>query len=121
MEQTYFTYVDRELTLRFFREDPITVTLAMGDEMDRKLDKAVKALKTASGFEKKRELLSSLIGKENACLLLSRADIADSFTVEQLLLFIHKTYLEGKGKNLLAASAGRQITQATASGTCPTP
>ena len=110
MEQTYFTYVDRELTLRFFREDPITVTLAMGDEMDRKLDKTVKALKTTAGFEKKRELLASLIGKENACLLLSRADIADSFTVEQLLLFIHKTYLEGKGKNLLAASAGRQMT-----------
>ena len=110
MEQTYFTYVDRELTLRFFREDPITVTLTMGDEMDRRMDKTVKALKTVSGFEKKRELLASLIGKENACLLLSRADIADSFTVEQLLLYVHKAYLEGEGKNLLAASAGRQMT-----------
>ncbi len=110
MEQTYFTYVDRDLTLRFFREDPVTVTLTVGDEMDRKMDKAVKALKTASGFEKKRELLASLIGKENACLVLSRADIADSFTAEQLLLYVHKAYLEGKGKNLLAASAGRQMT-----------
>lgn len=108
MEQTYFTYVDRELTLRFFREEPVTVTLTVGDEMDRKLDKTVKALKTASGFEKKRELLASLIGNENACLLLARADRADCFTVEQLLLYIHKAYLEGKGKNLLAASAGRQ-------------
>ena len=42
MEQTYFTYVDRALTLQFFREDPITVTLTLGDEMDRKLDKTVK-------------------------------------------------------------------------------
>lgn len=110
MEQSYFTYVDRELTLQFFREDPITVTLTVGDEMDRKLDKALKALKAATTFEKKRGLLASLIGAENACLLLGRADIADCFTVEQLLLYIHKAYLEGKGKNLLAASAGRQKT-----------
>lgn len=109
MEQTYFTYVDRELTLQFFREDPITVTLTMGDEMDRKLDRVVKAMKTATSFEKKRELLASLIGKDNVCLLLARADRADAFTVEQLLLFVHKAYLEGKGKNLLAASAGRQM------------
>ena len=109
MEQTYFTFVDRELTLQFFREDPVLVALTMGDEMDKKLDRAVKALKTASGFEKKRELLASLIGKDNACALLARADRADAFTVEQLLLYVHKAYLEGKGKNLLAASAGRQI------------
>lgn len=109
MEQTYFTYVDRELTLQFFREDPVTVTLTLGDEMDRKLEKTVKALKTATTFEKKRELLVGLIGTENTCLLLARADRADSFTVEQLLLYIHKAYLEGKGKNLLTASAGRQL------------
>lgn len=110
MEQSYFTYVDRDLTLRFFREDPITITLTLGDEMDRKLDKAVKALKTATTFEKKRALLAGLIGDDNTCLLLSRADISDCFTVEQLLLYVHKSYLEGKGKNLLAASAGRQKT-----------
>ena len=109
MEQTYFTYVDRDISLQFFREDPITVTLTLGDETDRQLDKTVKALKTATTFEKKRELLANLIGDEPTCLLLARADKADSFTVEQLLLYIHKAYLEGKGKNLLTASAGRPL------------
>lgn len=109
MEQTYFTYVDRDITLQFFREDPISVTMTLGDETDRKLEKTVKSLKTAATFEKKRELLSGLIGKENTCQLLARADRADSFTVEQLLLYIHKAYLEGKGKNLLTASAGRAL------------
>lgn len=109
MDQTYFTYVDRDITLHFFREDPIDVTLTLGDETDRLFDKTVKALKTAATFEKKRELLANLIGDETACLLLARADRADGFTVEQLLLYIHKAYLEGKGKNLLTASAGRPL------------
>ena len=33
----YFTFLDRTLELRFFAEDPITVSIPMGDDMEQLL------------------------------------------------------------------------------------
>ena len=34
-------------------------------------------------------------------------DEADGYALDQVLLYIHSTYIEGKTKNLQAAKAGR--------------
>lgn len=108
MAKKCFTFVDRFLPIEFFEEEPVTITLTIGDEMDKKIDKAVADLKTTVGVAKRRGVLETLIGKENAERILSRFEEVDCYVLDQVLLYIHKSYLEGKQKNLLAASQGRQ-------------
>lgn len=108
MAKKFFAFVDRFLPIEFFEEEPVTITLTVGDEMDRKLDKLVEDLKTTTGVTKKRGLLDGLIGKENAERILSRFEDVDSYVIDQVLLYINLTYREGKQKNLLAASNGRR-------------
>lgn len=108
MAKKYFTFVDRFLPIQFFEEDPVTITICIGDEMDKKIDTIFEELKTATTAERKREMLVELINEENTAKLLSRADQTDAFVLDQLLLYLHNEYIEGKRKNLLAAAAGRQ-------------
>ena len=110
MAKKFFNFVDRFLPIEFFEEEPVTITLTIGDEMDKKLDKLAEDLKTQMGTAKKRGLLEGLIGKENADRILSRFDEVDGYTIDQVLLYINLTYREAKQKNLLAASNGRQRT-----------
>lgn len=108
MAKKFFTFVDRFLPIEFFEEEPITITLTIGDEMDKKIDKAVEDLKHPIDAAKKRDLLAALIGKENADRILSRFEEVDGYTLDQVLLYIRSEYMEGKQKNLLAAISGRQ-------------
>lgn len=108
MAKKCFTFVDRFLPIEFFEEEPVTITLTIGDAMDKKMDSVPAALKPPTDAKKKRKALEDLIGKENAERILSRFEEVDSYVLDQVLLYIHSAYLEGKGKNLQAASSGRQ-------------
>ena len=107
MAKKYFAFVDQFLPVEFFEEDPITVTLTISDEFDRKLDKAFVDLKSPMTVEKKRKVLEGLIGPENTARILSRFETVDGYVLDQVLLYVRGAYLEGKQKNLLAAAAGR--------------
>ena len=103
----YFTFVDRYLTLEFFEEDQVKVTLFIGDDMYRKIDSAFKKLQKPMPAADKIGILNDLIGEENTSEILERMDEADGYALDQVLLYIHSTYIEGKTKNLQAAKAGR--------------
>lgn len=104
----YFTFVDRLLTIQFFEEDPVTITLTICDQMAQKIDAGWKKVDGATTPEKSREILVAWIGEENAEKLLARCDDVDTYTIRQLLFYIKQEYIEGQRKNLLAAAAGRQ-------------
>lgn len=109
MAKKFFTFVDRFLPIEFFEEDPITITLTIGDEMDGKIDKIFSEdLKKPMDAAKKRGLLEDLIGKENTERILSRFEDVDGYAIDQVLLYIRGEYVERKQKNLLAAISGRQ-------------
>ena len=108
MAKKCFTFVDRFLPIEFFEEEPVTITLTIGDEMDKKMDNLARALKTPLDVKKKRALLEGLIGEENTERILSRFEDVDGYVLDQVLVYITGEYLEGKQKNLLAAKAGRQ-------------
>lgn len=104
----YFTFVDRNITLEFFEENPVKVTLSIGDDMDRKLTDAFKKLRNPIPPVDKIGILNDLIGAENTSEILERMDDADGYALDQLLLYIHGVYIEGKEKNLQTAKAGRK-------------
>ena len=108
MAKKFFAFVDQFLPVEFFEEDPVTITMTICDEMDKKIDKAFVELKAPMTVEKKRKVLEDLIGPENAERILSRFEAVDGYVLDQVLLYVRTSYLEGKQKNLLAAAAGRQ-------------
>lgn len=104
----YFSFVDRFLPLQFFEKEPVTITFTICDQMDKKIDGAFAELQNCTDAKRKQEILTELIGQENADKLLSRfGDDVDTYVLDQLLLYIHTEYVAGKRKNLQAAAAGR--------------
>ncbi len=112
MAKKYFTFVDRYLPIQFFEEDPVTITVCICDEMDKKIDTLFEELKTETSLERKREILAALVNEDNAKKLLSRCDQVDAYLVDQLLLYIRNAYIEGKKKKLAGRcgwAAGKEI------------
>lgn len=103
----YFTFVDRLITLEFFGEDTVKATVAIGDEMDKRIDAAFSRLKKPESVEDKKAEITGLIGADVTDKILERLDTVDGYALDQLLLYIRETYLEAKVKNLQAAKAGR--------------
>nr|DAH31136.1 MAG TPA: hypothetical protein [Caudoviricetes sp.] len=104
----YFTFVDRLITLEFFGEDTVKATVAIGDEMDKRIDAAFGRLKKPESVEDKKAEIAGLIGADVTDKILERLDTVDGYALDQLLLYIRETYLEAKVKNLQAAKAGRK-------------
>ena len=104
----YFTFVDRLITLEFFGEDTVKATVAIGDEMDKRIDTAFGRLKKPESVEDKKAEIAGLIGADVTDKILERLDTVDGYALDQLLLYIRETYLEAKVKNLQAAKAGRK-------------
>lgn len=108
MAKKFFTFVDRFLPIEFFEEEPVTITLTIGDEMAQKIDAGWAKLSSATTVEKSRDILVAWIGEENTEKLLARCDEVDVYTIQQLLFYIKQAFIEGTQKNLLAAAQGRQ-------------
>lgn len=102
----HFSYKDRMLPIRFFDENPITITFTISEETDRKIDTAVKQFDKTSDPKVKRKILTDLIGEEKLEELLKRADQDDSFAVEQVFYYINHSYVRGKHDRLLLAANG---------------
>lgn len=104
----YFSFVDRFLPIHFFEEEPVTVTLTICDQMDKKIDDTNAKYQKLNSAEEKRQALVELIGEENVEKICSRFEEVDSYVLDQILLYILAEYVGGKRKNLQAAAAGRQ-------------
>lgn len=104
----YFTFIDRYIPVEFFEDDPIKLTLCVGDEMDNKLDSAFKKLANPMSVASKIDILNGLIGEDNATAIMARMDTVDGYALDQVLVYIRGTYLESKVKNFQAAKAGRK-------------
>lgn len=115
----YFTFLDRTLELRFFSEDPVTVSIPMGDDMEEQLLEMGRNLDEAGDYGSAKETLYPILGRENTERILSRSDRQDRYAAEQLAAFVIAAYGEGKEKNLRAAGAGRM--DSTACGICQMP
>ena len=83
----YFTFLDRTLELRFFAEDPITVSIPMGDDMEQLLMEMGKNMDEAGDYGHAMEALYPILGRENTEKILSRSDRQDCYAAEQLAAF----------------------------------
>ena len=110
---TYFTFLPRTLTLHFFPDDPVAVSLPMGDDMDDLLLTMAKDLDEAGDFSAAAACLYPVLGRDTAENLLSRADCKDTLSVCQLAGYLLRQYGIEKEKNLSAACQGRQVTSAS--------
>lgn len=105
----FFKFADRFVAIRFFEEDPITVTLKICDETDERIVKvsgklaaAGKLLNTAKRRTAYREALDLLIGEDRADAILARSDDADCFAIESVIMYVLQAYGDQKRKNLQA-------------------
>ena len=57
----YFTFVDRTLPIEFFADDPVTVTLQLGDETDKRLLTMGKQLDASATFEDAKAALAEIV------------------------------------------------------------
>lgn len=103
----YFDFVDRTVEVVFFEDDPITVTLTVSDDGDKKLTEYSERAKSEQTYEGRKAALGDLIGKDTLEQILARAPIQDSYALIQVEEHIAEKYLEVKAKNLRPAGAGR--------------
>lgn len=103
---TPFTFIDRTFTLTFYPDDPITVTLCLGDVLEEKLQAAVSHYDQCHTVAEDVENLKTLLGPEAAERLLSRAETVDRLTVLELLSYAVRGCREQQGKKLLALAEG---------------
>lgn len=104
----YFDFVDRTVEVVFFEEDPITVTLTVSDDSDKKMTEYAERVKAAQTYEDRKAALGDLIGKDALEQILTRAPIQDSYALIQVEEHIAEKYLDAKAKNLRPAKAGRE-------------
>ena len=114
----HFTFIPRQLPLTFFSDDPIHLTLPMGDAMDALLAAMAKNLDAAETAAQAEAALHPVLGQDATEKILSRANPRDRLAACQLAAYVLRQYAEGKEKNLLAAQSGRQME--TGSSACQT-
>lgn len=108
MAKKFFTFVDREVEINFFEDDPITMTMTVCDETDRKLSLCGEQLSKAGDYAAQKKALSELIGQKTLEKILDRAPFQDSYALIQAAHHITECYLEVRTKNLRPAGAGRE-------------
>lgn len=105
----FFTFADRACRLQFFEDDPIVVTLFVGDKTDKAcvagaalIDEGDKEKDFDRRFAKYREALVLLLGEEKTAAVLARAETADSLTLLELWQYVVRALRDQKLKNLTA-------------------
>ena len=114
-----FTFIDREITLRFFEEDPVSVTLYLGDALEDRLQAAVAHYDENHTVAEDLENFKMLLGAEHAEAVLQRAGKLDRLGVLELLSYTVRVCREEQGKKLLALAAQATDQSATPCGTLP--
>ena len=106
-----FAFANRACRIQFFEDDPVVLTLFVGDETDKRIMKSASMIEDADKlksveerFAKYREALSELINKENVEKILTRAETADSMAVLEIWQFVLNCLREHKVKNLTASA-----------------
>lgn len=107
----FFTFADRACRIQFFEEEPVVLTLFVGDETDKRIIKSASMIEDADKlksvderFAKYREALAELITAEKADAILARAETADSMTVLEIWQYVLHCLREHKTKNLIASA-----------------
>lgn len=104
----YFTFVDRFLPIEFFEQDPVKITLQIGDTTDQKLVEMGRKIDASTTFEDGKAALAEVIGAENLDAILARAENPDQLALLEITYYVLQAYREGKAKNLETAKAGRK-------------
>lgn len=105
---TPFTFVDRDTEIIFFEEDPVTITMTVCDETDKKLAAYAEAVKKDRSYAGCKKAMAALIGKDNLEKILKRAPVEDGYALLQVERHIGESYAEAQAKNLAPAGAGRE-------------
>ncbi|MBQ6430842.1 MAG: hypothetical protein IJJ99_03070 [Oscillospiraceae bacterium] len=106
-----FAFSNRFCKVQFFEEDPVVVTLQIGDDLDKKILESGRIIEKAdrkNDFEARkesyREALDMLIGSEKADEILQRAETTDSLSCLELWQYVVLAVREHKTKNLTASA-----------------
>ena len=106
-----FAFADRACRIQFFDDDPVVLTLFIGDETDKRIMKSASMIEDADKLKsveercvKYREALSELITEEKVDAILSRAETADSMAVLEIWQFVLNCLRDQKVKNLTASA-----------------
>lgn len=107
----FFTFADRACRIQFFEENPIVLTLFVGDEMDKRILKSAAMIEDADKLQdvdaragKYRAALALLITEEKENAILARAETADSMTVLEVWQYVLNCLRAHKVKNLTASA-----------------
>lgn len=103
---TPFTFIDRAVAIRYYPEDPIELTLYLGDALDARLDAAVAHYDLPHTVAEDVENFLALVGRESGEKLLARAETVDRLTVLELLSYTVRVCREEQGKKLMALAEG---------------
>ena len=103
---TPFTFIDRAVTRQFYQDDPVELTLYLGDALEEKIAEAVRHYDEPHTLEEDVESFRSLVGAEAADQLLERAETLDRLTVLELLSYTVRACREMQGKKLMALAEG---------------
>lgn len=101
-----FAFIDRAVELSFYEDDPVTVTLYLGDTLEEQIARAVRHYDLPHTAEEDRENLAALLGKEQTEAILSRAENPDRLTVLEILSYVIRSCREDQAKKLEALAAG---------------
>lgn len=106
-----FAFANRACRIQFFDDDPVVLTLFVGDETDKRIMQSAAMIEDADKlksveerFIKYREALAELISEEKTDAILSRAETADSMAVLEVWQFVLNCLREHKVKNLTASA-----------------
>lgn len=104
-----FTFSSRIVQMQFFEEDPVTITMLIGDETDSRILKSGAMISEADKIgdikkrlEQYRAALELLIGAEHTAAILDRADELDSYAIFSVYRHVLNEYGAQKAKNLSA-------------------
>lgn len=106
MGKPFFTFCDRAVPVRFFEDEPITVTLLISDRTDQSILDCYRAFAEADKLTPDKRLggyeaaLREFIGAEHADRLLERMDQRDCFAVIEVFQYLLAEYREAKTKKL---------------------
>lgn len=105
-----FAFANRACRIQFFEDDPVVLTLFVGDETDKRIMKSAAMIEDADKlksveerFDKYRAALAELVTEEKVDAILSRAETADSMAVLEIWQFVLNCLREHKVKNLTAS------------------
>ena len=114
-----FTFIDRAITLRFFEEEPVEVTLYLGDALEDRLQAAVGHYDENHTAEEDLENFKMLLGEKQAKAVLQRAGKLDRLGILELLSYTVRVCREEQGKKLLALAGGAPDQSGTPCGGLP--